>query len=234
TRSLAIVGARHLARRLLGDSIAANMILLGRAFEAGALPLSAAAIEQAIALNGADVDMNRAAFCWGRASLAAPQALARALGKEAAREAPETLETLLRRLAADLEAYQDAAYAERFRARIARLATAEAAAMPGAQVLAETAARTLYRLMAIKDEYEVARLYGDGSFRQFLHETFEAYDRLELHLAPPLLAREDPETGRPGKRAFGPWMLRLMPLLARGKRLRGTPLDPFGRTQERR
>ena len=104
----------------------------------------------------------------------------------------------------------------------------------GDGALARTAALTLFRLMAYKDEYEVARLYTEGTFAKALEEAFEGDVRLSFHMAPPLLARRDPVTGHPRKRHFGPWMLPLMRLLARAKRLRGTAFDVFGRTAERR
>jgi indolepyruvate ferredoxin oxidoreductase len=136
--------------------------------------------------------------------------------------------------AAFLADYQDRAYAERYRRTVAAVRAAEQRVTPGRTDLAEAAARSLFKLMAYKDEYEVARLYTDGSFRRQLEAEFEGWGRLEFHLAPPLLASRDPVTGHLRKRTYGPWMLRAFGLLARLRRLRGTALDPFGRTAERR
>ena len=231
-----VFDATAAARAVFGDAIAANTIVMGAAFQSGALPLSSASLEEAIRLNGAAVEMNLAAFRLGRLSVADP-ARFRAMVADATaaplphRTRPATLAERIARYAESLTRYQSAAYAERYRTRIARL---EAAAGSGAEALLDTAALQLYRLMAIKDEYEVARLYADGDFERQLSSQFERYDHIDFHLAPPLLSRPDPRTGRPRKHRFGPWMRHLFPLLARMRRLRGTPLDIFGRTAERR
>jgi indolepyruvate ferredoxin oxidoreductase len=117
---------------------------------------------------------------------------------------------------------------------VAAVREAEQLVLPGRTDLAEAAAKSLFKLMAYKDEYEVARLYTDGSFGRQLAAEFEGWERLEFHLAPPLLAARDPVTGHLRKRTYGPWMLRAFALLARLRRLRGTALDPFGYTAERR
>ncbi len=235
---IAFLDATRLAERLFGDAIAANMMILGHAFQKGALPLSAEAIEEAIRLNGAAVSMNLAAFRWGRLSAVDPSVLAEAEGAAAPtlswRRPSQSLEELVARRREDLLAYQDAAYARRFEERVAAVAAAEERVRPGSTALTEAVARNLYKLMAIKDEYEVARLYTDGAFAAQLAEAFESHGRIELNLAPPLLSPTDPATGRPRKRAFGPWILSVLPVLARMKRLRGTPLDLFGKTAERR
>jgi indolepyruvate ferredoxin oxidoreductase len=134
----------------------------------------------------------------------------------------------------ELTAYQDRAYAERYRAVIDRVAAAEAARTPGRTQLTEAVARSLYKLMAYKDEYEVARLHADGRFRARIAALFEGDVSLEFHLAPPLLAKRDPATGHLLKQRFGPWMMTAFGLLARLKFLRGTRWDPFGRSEERR
>ncbi|NBN79692.1 indolepyruvate ferredoxin oxidoreductase family protein [Microvirga tunisiensis] len=237
--------AHAAAERLFGDSIAANLMMLGAACQTGAVPLSPDSLEAAIRLNGVAVAMNLAAFRWGRVAVADPAALQRALAGAGVPQAvgsndpaQQSLETLLARRVAFLTAYQDPAYAERYRRRIETLAAREAAVLGttgGAEAgIARVAAQQLFRLMAIKDEYEVARLYTDGQFAARLAAGFETPGRMVLHLAPPLLSRVDPRTGRPAKRAFGPWILPLLRLLAKGKRLRGTVLDLFGRTAERR
>ncbi|HET8726062.1 MAG TPA: DUF6537 domain-containing protein, partial [Alphaproteobacteria bacterium] len=127
-----------------------------------------------------------------------------------------------------------AAYAARYRALIDRVRAREAQVAPGQTALTEAAARYAFKLMAYKDEYEVARLYTDGAFLKQIGDQFEGDYRLQFHLAPPIFADRDPETGRLRKRTYGPWMLKAFGLLARMKRLRGTRFDPFGRTAERR
>ncbi len=229
------VDATRLARELLGDAIGANLFLVGYAFQKGLLPLSAAAILRAVEINGVAVEFNKNAFLWGRRAAHDPRAMEALVGRS---ERPETAATDLDALIADrakhLEAYQDAAWAERYRRRVAAVREREHAVLPGRTELAEAVARGLHRLMAYKDEYEVARLYVDGSFHRRLEEEFESWDRLEFHLAPPLLASRDPRTGRLRKSRYGPWVMHVFRLLARLKGLRGTFLDPFGRTAERR
>ena len=232
------IDATALATGLFGDAIAANMFMLGYAWQTGAIPLSHSAIEEAIRLNGVSVAMNLAAFGWGRVAAADPQAAeSAAAGAEAApahRRRSETLEEIVDRRADFLTAYQDAAYAQRYRDRVDAMRARERLSGASGETVTEAVARQLFRLMAIKDEYEVARLYSDGTFTAQLEETFAGYDRIEFHLAPPLLSRPDPRTGRPRKRRFGPWVLPLFRLLARMRSLRGTIFDPFGRTEERR
>ncbi|HEU4519116.1 MAG TPA: indolepyruvate ferredoxin oxidoreductase family protein, partial [Microvirga sp.] len=231
--------ATAIATALLGNAIAANMFMLGFAYQRGHVPLSGAAIEKAIALNGEAVAMNLSAFAWGRRAAAEPARVAGLLGprREPAdsRRLSETLDEVIERRVRFLAGYQNAAYGERYRALVGRVRQAEAASVPGATALTDAVARSLFRLMAYKDEYEVARLYTDGSFERQLASTFEGEGlRLEFHLAPPLLARRDPATGAPRKMSFGPWMMRAFRVLARLKGLRGTALDPFGYSHERR
>jgi indolepyruvate ferredoxin oxidoreductase len=227
--------ATRTATVLFGNSLGANMFLLGFAFQHGGLPLSAEAVEKAIELNGEAVAMNVAAFRWGRRAAHQPD-FVRAMIERAgdtAKPRAETLDDVVARRVAFLTAYQNAAYAKRYADRIAALRAAEAEAVPGSTVVTEAAARNLFKLMAIKDEYEVARLYTDGSFARQLARQFQGYDRLEFHLAPPILGRRDAD-GRPRKSSFGPWMMKGFRLLAGLKGLRGTAFDPFGRTAERR
>ena len=132
-----------------------------------------------------------------------------------------------------LTAYQDASYAARYKSRVDAIAKREAAQVPGSDALAKAVARYLFKLMAIKDEYEVARLYTDGTFLSHLNETFEGDFKLELNMAPPMIAPKDPETGHLRKMTFGPWMLKALGLVAKFKGLRGTVWDVFGRTEER-
>jgi len=132
-----------------------------------------------------------------------------------------------------LAAYQDQAYADRYRRTVERVAEAEAA-LKGDGTLAKTVAKGLFRVMAYKDEYEVARLYTDGSFARSLHDAFEGEIKMTFHMAPPLLAKRDKATGHLRKREFGGWMMPLFRMLAMGRTLRGTPFDPFGYTAERK
>ncbi|MGK7867214.1 indolepyruvate ferredoxin oxidoreductase family protein [Falsiroseomonas sp. E2-1-a20] len=225
-RDLAAVSATSEVVAELGDAIFLNIWLLGLAFQRGLVPVSAAALEQAITLNGAQVERNLTAFALGRRA---------ALEERAAPvAAPETLEAMIARCEADLTAYQNAAYAGRYLQFVNLVQAAEQAAVPGEQRLARAVATQLYRLMAFKDEYEVARLHSLPEWRAQLAGSFAGAPQIEMNLAPPLLSRTDPNTGLPRKRRFGPWMLRAMGLLRHGKALRFTPLDPFGHTEERR
>ncbi len=229
--------AHTAAEKLFGDSIAANMFMLGYAYQLGHVPIGSAAIEQAIELNGAAVEMSRNAFRFGRLAAHDKAALERLVGPAlAAATAPkaETLDSIVAFRADQLTAYQDAALAERYRALVARVAEAERKRMPGRSGLAEAVARSYYKLLAYKDEYEVGRLFSSPAFDKALAEQFEGHRRLEFHLAPPLIARRDKDTGEPRKMKFGPWMRPLFRLLAKGKALRGTAWDVFGYSAERK
>jgi len=232
--------AHTAAVRLFGDSIAANLFLLGYAYQLGRVPIGGGAIEQAIELNGAAVEMSIAAFRFGRLAAHDMGAIERLMGAgmgagpTAAPAKMQTLEGIVAARAVQLADYQDAALAERYRARVAAFAEAERAKAPGRAGLAEAVARGLHKLLAYKDEYEVARLFTAPAFGKALSAQFEASGKLQFHLAPPLLARRDKRTGEPRKMTFGPWMLPVFRLLAKGKRLRGTALDLFGYTRERR
>ncbi len=230
------VDATRLATALLGDSIATNLFMLGYAFQKGLIPVGADAIERAIELNGVAVDANRRAFRWGRWATIDAAAVERAAGPAAGDATPvaRTLDEIVARRAGFLTQYQNAAYAERYERWVRRIAQRECERMPGESALAEAVARNLFKLMAYKDEYEVARLYTDGTFLKELDRQFEGDFTLEFHLAPPLLAERDPATGHLKKRRYGPWMMQAFSLLARLKFLRGTALDPFGRSEERR
>ncbi|MDI6028117.1 indolepyruvate ferredoxin oxidoreductase family protein [Corticibacterium sp. UT-5YL-CI-8] len=229
--------ATRTASALFGTSLGANMFMLGFAFQYGAVPLRAEALEKAIELNGEAVAMNVLAFRWGRRAAHEPETV-RALVARSGPTAPTaalsaTLHEIVERRAEFLAAYQNEAYARRYRDRVDAVRSAEERAAPGSTVVAEAAARGLFKLMAVKDEYEVARLYTDGSFKRALAEQFEGYDRLEFHLAPPILGRKDSD-GKPRKSRFGSGMMTGFRLLASLKGLRGTALDPFGYMAERR
>jgi indolepyruvate ferredoxin oxidoreductase len=230
--------ATGLATGLLGDSLATNLFMLGFAYQRGLVPVSAEAIERAVELNGQAVDFNRRAFRWGRRA-AVDQALvaARATPGEAVpptHRLSETLDEVIARRAEFLTRYQNTAYAGRYTNWVERIRAAEAAVLPGSTALADTVARALFRLMAYKDEYEVARLYTDGDFLKRVAVQFEGDYKLKFHLAPPLVAERDPVTGHLKKSEYGPWMLTAFRLMARLKFLRGTALDIFGRSEERR
>jgi len=230
------VDATGIATALLGDSIAANLFLLGYAVQRGLVPLSAAAIDRAIELNGVAVEMNKHALAWGRLAAhdhARVEALVHPVPEDMPK-APKGLAALVERRAAFLAQYQDAGYAAHYRDFVAGVERAERARLGHGTALAEAVAENLFKLMAYKDEYEVARLYTDGRFRKELRHQFAGKYRLQFHLAPPTFAKRDPVTGELQKRAFGPWVFTAFKLLARLKFLRGTALDPFGRTPERR
>jgi indolepyruvate ferredoxin oxidoreductase len=234
------VDAGRLATALLGNSIGANMFMLGYAYQLGALPLSAEAVERAIEMNGEAVAMNVAAFRYGRRAAVDPAKL-EALVKPPQGTENDSLklsqsfdETVERRVAF-LTDYQSARYARRYRDWVEKVRAAEAEKVPGQCGLAEAVARYLFKLMAYKDEYEVARLYSDTSFVERVKSTFAGDNlRFEFHLAPPLLARRNPMTGEPKKMSFGPWMLKAFAVLSKFKFLRGTSLDPFAYSLERR
>ena len=232
------VPATDLATKLMGDSIASNLFMLGFAFQKGLIPLTSAAIEKAIELNGVAVNLNQQAFLWGRrAAFDLPAVQAAANPEAVAVFEPEAL-SLEQRLANNsktLGDYQNRAYGERYLALVYKVREAESRLFPGEQLaLTEAVAFNYFKLLAYKDEYEVARLYSNGEFTRQLQAQFEGDYRLEFHLAPSWLAKRDPNSGAPRKRSFGPWMLKAFDVLAKFKFLRGTAFDPFGRSLERR
>jgi indolepyruvate ferredoxin oxidoreductase len=233
------VDATRLATALLGDALASNLFLLGYALQRGRVPVGLPALERAIELNARSVEMNRRALAWGRLAahdLAAVEAAARpALRASQATEPARTLEQVVERRAEFLVGYQGERLARRYRALVRRVAERERARAPGREGLALAVARYYFKLLAYKDEYEVARLWTNGDFARQLEAEFEGEYRLELHLAPPWsLNPRDPRTGRHRKWNFGPWVFPLLRLLARGKVLRGTPFDPCGWSAHRR
>lgn len=285
-----LLDATQLATALLGDAIAANLFILGYAWQQGLVPLSFESLMRAIELNGAAVAMNQQAFAWGRLAAVDPQAVQQAAGlvrnrhtdtentpgplhalppgewegnEWGATAAPRntgderelrglpthggdvaflplddarlsrSLDEMIERRSAFLTDYQDAAYANRYRTLVERVRAAEAERIGGSTALTETVARYLFKLMAYKDEYEVARLYTSGDFQRRLQQQFEGDYQLRFHLAPPLFAKKD-EQGRLQKKEYGPWMFKAFGLLAKLKFLRGGRLDVFGRTEERR
>ncbi len=235
TRALTTVDATRLSTALLGDSVAANLFLLGVACQKGLLPVSPDAIRRAIQLNGVAIDMNERAFAWGRHAARDPAAVERCAQPSGAPEPlSANLEELIERRAQFLVGYQNTAYAERYREWVDRVRVAEQGVFADSTLLTESVARHYFKLLAYKDEYEVARLYAQTGFLAETKAKFDGSARLRFYLSPPVIARRDPATGRPRKYAFGGWVLPLFGLLARLKCLRGTPLDLFGFSEERR
>ncbi|HZY16789.1 MAG TPA: indolepyruvate ferredoxin oxidoreductase family protein, partial [Ramlibacter sp.] len=233
-QNLAAFNAEAFAARVLGDSIYTNPILLGYAWQQGWIPLARESIVRAIELNAVAVDNNKAAFEWGRRAAHAPQRVAELLAPPAqviAFKKRETIEGLVARRVEFLTGYQNANYAARYRELVERVRQAEQPL--GKTTLAEAVARGLFKLMAYKDEYEVARLHADTGFRERVAAQFEGDFKIHYHLAPPLIAKRN-DKGELVKRKFGPATYQLFRVLARLKGLRGTPLDLFGRTEERR
>ena len=232
---LGVFDANRVATQVLGDSIFINPMVLGYAWQKGWIPLSHAALMRAIELNEVQIEKNKAAFEWGR-HCAHNWAAVHALLQPAQRieiHRPIPLAELIERRAQSLSDYQNTAYARQFTEFVEQVRLAEQAAFAGQESLTRAVAQGLFKLMAYKDEYEVARLHSDPAFLNSLSERFEGDYRLQYHLAPPLLAQRN-DQGELQKRSYGAWMLTGFKVLARLKGLRGTPLDVFGYTEERR
>lgn len=287
-----LVDATQLATALLGDAIAANLFILGYAWQRALVPISFDALMRAIELNGAAIEMNKTAFAWGRLAAIDPRAVAEAAGvtrkvptaaeatprdlphlkpgewegnewgatsapratrnEDELRHVPNkadgdnvaflplddlrlsrSLDELIARRVAFLTDYQDAAYAKRYSDFVAKVREAEQKRAPGSTDLAEAVARYFFKLMAYKDEYEVARLYTSGEFQRRLEQQFDGDYKLKFHLAPPLLAKKDAQ-GRLIKQEFGPWVFTAFKWMAKLRKLRGGAFDIFGYTQERK
>ena len=239
-----IVDATDFAVKLLGDSIGANLFMLGYAWQKGWVPLSLEALMRAVELNGAAVEMNKAAFNWGR--LAAHdiakvrEAASGTVASDVVATMPlddsrlsTTLDDRVARRIIFLTDYQNAAYAAKYKALVDKARSTEAAKVPGSIALTEAIARYAFKLMAYKDEYEVARLYTSGDFEKRLREQFDGDFKLHFHLAPPLLARRDSE-GKLRKGEYGAWVFGAFRLLAKLRGLRGSRFDVFGYTAERK
>nr|WP_027287997.1 indolepyruvate ferredoxin oxidoreductase family protein [Rhodovibrio salinarum] len=236
--------ATRIATALMGDSIATNLFMLGYAWQRGTVPLAKQSILQAVALNGVAVESNVRAFEWGRRAahdLQAVEALIEPADDTQAKgwhKLSDSLEEAIDRRVAFLRAYQDTTYAERYRTLVEQARAAERKIDPESDAFAWAVAHSAFKLMAIKDEYEVARLYTDGQFDAQLKRQFAKAPKVTVHLAPPILAKTDPTTGEPKKTEFGPWVFPVFRVLKRFKRLRGSALDPFAylaeRKQERR
>jgi len=226
------------AETLLGDSIATNIMMLGYAYQKGLLPLSAKAIEQAIEVNGVSIKMNSQAFQLGRLAAADPAKLASLMKGQDEVVAPKTLDAMsldeiIAHRSALLTDYQDPRLAERYRQLVDQVRDAVIKGGYG-DALPRAVAINYAKLLAYKDEYEVARLYTDGRFEQQLRAQFEGDFKFSFNLAPPMLAGKPDALGRPGKRAFGSWIMPLFRMLAKLKGLRGTPFDIFGYSADRK
>jgi indolepyruvate ferredoxin oxidoreductase len=230
------VDATRIATALLGDSIASNLFTLGYAWQKGLVPVSEEAINRAIEFNGVAIKMNQQAFLWGRRAAHDLKAVEAVLASASRSQAPksDTLDEMIARREEFLTQYQNAAYAQQYRSFVDQVRAREQSLKPGSEKLAGAVARYLFKLMAYKDEYEVARLFTDGSFERRVKETFKGSYEIRHHLAPPLFSRRDPETGHLLKREFGPWIRQAMSVLAKFRFLRGTAFDPFGHTEERK
>jgi indolepyruvate ferredoxin oxidoreductase len=225
--------AEQVAVELIGDSIYTNPLMLGYAWQQGRVPLTHAALLRAIELNGVQVENNKAAFEWGRHcahDLASVQTLFNAAQVIQFVKKP-TLDEMIARRVDFLTGYQNAAYAAQYKGFVEEVRAAETRL--ASTRLSEAVARYLFKLMAYKDEYEVARLHTDPAFTSRIASMFEGDYKLVHHLAPPAIARKN-EKGELQKQPFGPWMRSALTVLARLKGLRGTALDPFGRSEERR
>ncbi len=230
-----LLPATELATALFGDAVATNLFLLGYAWQLGRIPVGRAALFRAIELNGRAVDMNRRAFLFGRLYAVAPERVQALAGAAAVQGSPSpSLAELVARRAGHLRAWGGRRPEARFRRLVEEVTAREGEVAPGSTRLAAAVARGFSKLLAYKDEYEVARLYTDGEFRRQLEAEFEGDYRVELQLAPPrlpvvdrLVARRDPETGRARKWVAGPWIFPVLRVLARLRFLRGTPVDPF-------
>jgi len=237
TQASDFVGAAELATALMGDAIATNMFMLGYAYQKGWVPLAGRSLERAIELNAVAVEFNSKSFLWGRRA-AADQEKVRRIATPADvipidQHFSRNLDELIERRAKFLADYQNAAYADKYKSLVDRVRRVEQE-KAGSSKLAEAVARYYHKLLAYKDEYEVARLHANGEFEKKIADMFEGDYRTYYYLAPPLFAKTDPLTGEPRKMRFGGWMKGVFKVLSRLKFLRGTAFDPFGRTEERR
>lgn len=232
---LHLVDASTLALKLCGDTIASNMFMVGFACQNGLLPLSVEAIERAIELNGTAVAFNLNAFRLGRvAAHDLDKLLALIEPAQPMAALPQSADELIAHRSAHLTGYQNAQYAQRYQALVERVRAAEQALDPASEQLTATVARYYAKLLSYKDEYEVARLHSDPANLAAMRSQFSGDMRVEYNLAPPLLSKRDPVTGHLKKRSFGPWIVPAFRLLAKLRFLRGTALDIFGKTAERK
>jgi len=226
------VDANRLAHRLMGDTIFANVMMVGGAWQMGLIPVSLDALLRAIELNGIKIEENKQAFTWGRIAAANADAIHDLLGENDT-GAGESLDDMIARRREFLVDYQDAELADRYVALVERVREAERA-LAGDEALSRSVADAYFRLLSYKDEYEVARLHTRPEFLQTIRDEYGSKSKLRFHLAPPLFARKKDARGRPLKKEFGGWMLPVFRVLARMRGLRGTAFDLFGYTAERR
>ncbi len=234
-RNLEIIDATGIAATLMGDSIATNPFMLGFAFQKGTIPLSLEALLRAIEINGAAIEMNKQAFTWGRLAAHDMSRVKSVIQFKSRAGAPSEIAGRADRASCGLpdRAIRTRPMPIAISPRSTRVRKAEAAAAPASTELTEAVAKNLFKLMAYKDEYEVARLYTDGSFAKKLSDKFDGDYQIKFYLAPPIFAKRD-RSGRLMKKEYGGWMLGAFKLLAKLKGLRGTSFDPFGRTAERK
>ena len=229
-----VLEAQRLSKDLLGEAIAANLFMLGAAWQRGLLPVSGAALERAIELNGVAIDANKQAFEWGRRAAHDPAAVERLAGSgHLGPKAAPSLDAVIDRHTAHLETARGAKDARRYRALIERVRAAERSA-GASEALTAAAARAYHKLLAVKDEWEVARLFASPEFASTIAETFEGPYRLHFHIGAWPFARPHPQTGVMGKGEVGPWAMTAFRLLAKLRFLRGTWLDPFRNSDERK
>lgn len=228
------LAATDMSKGLMGDPIACNFFLVGFAFQKGLIPLTAKAIHRALELNGVQVEFNQQAFEWGRLAATDPAKASKLANLESQLNEPlSSLDDIVEHRYQDLINYQDKAYADKYKALVDQVIGYEAK-LGSDRDLSVSVAKALFRLMAIKDEYEVARLYTDGRFVEKLNDAFVNPKKLKIYLAPPLLTRVNKFSGEPTKMQFGAWILSVFKLLKRFKFLRGSVLDVFSYTAERR
>ncbi len=229
-----VLDAQRLAKDLLGDAIASNMFMLGAAWQKGLVPLRRAAIERAIELNGVAIEANKEAFDWGRRAAYDPAIVERlAARSEPPLQPALTLDALIERRAIHLTESRGEADARRYRALVERVRLAERNAGLG-ETLTTAVARSYHKLIAVKDEWEVARLFASPDFQRALSAEFEGPFKLHFHIGAWPFARPDPQTGAVGKGEVGPWAMTAFRVLARLRVLRGTWLDPFRNSDERK
>ena len=234
--NLSTVAANQLAEALLGNTIYANVLMPGFAWQKGLVPLSETALERAIQLKNVAIEHNIAAFNWGRLAAADSDFVAQYLRAPETRVTKlETLDTIIDYRANFLSDYQNTQLADRFRALVTRVRTTEEALDASTQhPLTKTVAKAWFKTLAYKDEYEVARLHVHGDFLANIKREYGSKARVRFHLAPPLLNAELDARGRPRKREFGAWIIPIFRVLASMRTLRGTKLDVFGMTKERK
>lgn len=229
-QNIPCVNANQLAEALLGDTVFANMIMLGMAWQAGLIPISLGALNQAIKLNAVAVEQNIKAFACGRLAAAEPERLQALMAPPVVLE--ESLDQQIKRRVDFLTDYQNAAYATRYQQQINRVSEAEQSL--GSTALTQAAVKSLFKLMAYKDEYEVARLHSDPVFMEQIKQQFQGDFTLKYHLAPPMISWKKDNRGRPMKREFGRWTGFAFKQLVKLKHLRGSRWDVFSYTHERR